>query len=101
MNEIIRHWRPTAHSSLPINRNLKLNTLLFADYWVILTNSEDELQHFVYNSQNIAKDFNMEISTEKTKIMAFQGKYPIHSKINMCNKIIEQFVLTHVKKKKM
>jgi hypothetical protein len=44
----------------------------------------------MYNLQNVAKDCNMEISTEKTKIMAFQGKYPIQSKIYIYNKIMEQ-----------
>jgi hypothetical protein len=32
----------------------------------------------------------VEISTEKTEIMAFQGIYPIYSKVILYNKIIEQ-----------
>jgi hypothetical protein len=39
--------------------------------------------------KNITKDFNMEITTEKTKIMADEVKYPIHSKIFIYNKITE------------
>jgi len=34
---------------------------------------EHELQNSVYNLQNTAMDFNMEISTVKTKVMAVQG----------------------------
>jgi hypothetical protein len=46
---------------MSINRNLKLGSFLFADYRVNLANSEDELQHTVYNLQNIAEDHNLEI----------------------------------------
>jgi hypothetical protein len=54
-----------------------------------LTNTEDELQLSVYDLQNIAKYFNVQTSTKKTKIMAFEGKYPIRRKIFMYNKITE------------
>jgi len=44
----------------------------------------------VYNSQNTAKDLNMDISVAKTKIVAFQGKDSICSKTGMYNKVTEQ-----------
>jgi hypothetical protein len=39
MIEIIRQWRPAFHSSVLINRNLKLDNLLYADDQVILADS--------------------------------------------------------------
>jgi hypothetical protein len=72
------------------HRNVDLDTLLFADNQIIQANSEDELQHPLHNLQNTAKEFNKEIATIKTKIMAFQGKDPIHSKICIYDKVTEQ-----------
>jgi hypothetical protein len=71
VNESIRQCRPTTYSSILISRN---------DH-IILANSEDKLQCSIYNLQNATKYFYIEISTKKTKIISFQGKYSIHSKI--------------------
>jgi hypothetical protein len=49
----------------PINRNLKLDTLLCADQQVILKTSVHKLQRSAYNLRKAAKDFNMKISTDK------------------------------------
>jgi hypothetical protein len=38
----------------------------------------------------IAKDFGMDMSTEKTKIMASQAKYPVRSSICVSDKNTEQ-----------
>jgi hypothetical protein len=35
-------------------------------------------------------NYNLEISINKPKVMAFKGKYPVGSKIMINNKIIEQ-----------
>ncbi|KAJ4448800.1 hypothetical protein ANN_00191, partial [Periplaneta americana] len=51
---------------------------------------EDYLQRLVYNFNQMAESFNMEISTDKSKVMAFLGKEPVRSKICISNKIIEQ-----------
>jgi hypothetical protein len=67
-----------------------LDTLLFADDQVIVAQNEDELQRAVNNLQVTASEFNMSISTEKTKIMAFAGKEPLRSKICVNGKILEQ-----------
>jgi hypothetical protein len=45
----------------------------------------------MYELQKLSNDYNFNISTTKTKVMASQGKYPIQSKIILNNKsIIEQ-----------
>jgi len=38
----------------------------------------------------INKDYNLKISTDKTKIMAFEGKYLVRSKIEIDGSILEQ-----------
>lgn len=90
MNRIIKEWKQTRHGYIQINRHLKLDSILFADDLVLLALSEDDLQRSIYNLQQVAATYNMEISTDKTKIMAFCGKYPIQSKICLDNKILER-----------
>jgi hypothetical protein len=67
-----------------------LDTLLFADDQVIVAQNEDELQRAVYNLQVTASEFNMSISAEETKIIAFALKEPVTSKICVNGKILEQ-----------
>jgi len=38
----------------------------------------------------MSKDYNLKISTDKTKIMAFKGKHLVHSKIEIDGSILEQ-----------
>ena len=63
------------HADIMLKRNLYLNTLLFADDKVITQDSEDKLQKSVYILKQMSKDYNLKISTDKTKIMDFKGKH--------------------------
>ena len=38
----------------------------------------------------MSQDYNLKISTEKTKIMAFKGKHLVHSKIEIEGSILEK-----------
>jgi hypothetical protein len=62
-------------------RNLYLNTSFFADEQVIIQDSEDKLQKSVYILNQLSKDYNLKISTDKTKIMTFKRKILVRSKI--------------------
>jgi len=64
--------------------------LLFADDQVIIQDSEDKLQKSVYILNQMSKDHNLKISTDKTKIMAFKGKRLVFSKIEIDRSILEQ-----------
>jgi hypothetical protein len=44
----------------------------------------------VYNLQLVATEFNLEVSTTETKIMAFQGKEHVRSKICIENTIFKR-----------
>jgi hypothetical protein len=91
MNAIIKEFRQKHHGYIAINRNLQLDAMIcFADDLVLLAASEDDLQHSLYNFKLVAEKYSMEISTEKTKIMAFCGKEPVPSKICLNNKILER-----------
>jgi hypothetical protein len=58
---------------------------------LIIQENEDTLQKSMYELQKLSNNYNYNISATKTKIMAFQGKYPNRSKIISNNKsIIEQ-----------
>jgi hypothetical protein len=68
---------------------------LFADEMLIIQENEDTLQKSMCELQKLSNSYNFNISTTKTKVnkvMAFQGKYPIRSKIILNNKSIIQQV---------
>ena len=62
----------------------------FADGQVIIQDSEDKLQKSVYLLNQMSKDYNLKISTDKTKITAFNGKHLVRSKIEIDRSILEQ-----------
>lgn len=61
-----------------------------ADNRFIIQDDENKLQHSVYNLYLTAKEYNMKLSTNLKKVMAFKGNEPVISKIVINNKIIEQ-----------
>jgi hypothetical protein len=46
-----------------------LNTILYADDWVLMLKSEDELHISAYHLNKIAKKYNSKISISKAKLM--------------------------------
>jgi hypothetical protein len=76
------------HLLIKLKRNIYLNTLLFADDQIIIHDSEDKLQKSVHLSNQMSKDYNLKISTDKTKIMAFKGKHLVRSKIEIDGSIL-------------
>jgi hypothetical protein len=62
---------------IQIQNNAKLNTLLYADDKIIISNLEDNLQRGVFILNNISKSFDMKIACSKSKIMAFLRQHPI------------------------
>jgi hypothetical protein len=73
-----------------LKRNLYFNTLLFVDDQVFIQDSEHKLQKFIYILNQLSRDYNLKISKDKTKIMAFKGKHLVHSKIEINGSILEQ-----------
>ena len=61
-------------AGIALKRNLNLNTLLFAVEQIIIHDTEDKLQKSVYILNQLSKDYNLKISTDKTTIMVFKGK---------------------------
>jgi hypothetical protein len=53
MDAIIKRWRGGNHGGISINRNMILDTLLFAEDQVLIASSEDELQQVIYNLQKM------------------------------------------------
>jgi predicted DNA-binding protein (UPF0278 family) len=69
---------------------LKLNTVLFTDDQVIIAENEENLQKAMHKLIKIIKEYNLTISTKKTKVMAFTGKHTVRSKIIIYDTLIEQ-----------
>jgi hypothetical protein len=65
--------------------------LLFADDMMIIQENGDTQQKCMCELQKLSNNYNFNVSTTETKVMAFQGKYSIRSKIILNNKsIIDQ-----------
>jgi hypothetical protein len=73
-----------------LKRNLYLNTLHFADDQSIIQDSKNKLQKSVYILNQLSKDYNLKIATDKTKTMAFKGKHLVLSKIEIDGSILEK-----------
>jgi hypothetical protein len=83
MDDLLRNWKQKADAGILFKRNQYLNTLFFADDQVVPQDPEDKLQKFVYILNQMSKNYNLKISTDKTKIIAFKGKHLVPSKIEI------------------
>ena len=89
IDDLLRNRKHKADAGILLKRNLYLNTLLFPDDQVVIQDSEDKLQKSVCMLNQMRKDYNLKISTDKTKIMAFKGKHTLLSKIEIDGSILE------------
>lgn len=90
IDNIVKKWKMDVNPGIEIGSDKALNVLLFADDLAIIERTEENLQRAVYRLVQIAREHNLEVSTMKSKVMAFHGKYPIRSKIIINEKPIEQ-----------
>jgi hypothetical protein len=88
-DEVVRKWRSQLKTNYFI-RDIPLNALLFADDQIVLADSEENLQRAVFSLNNIAKQYNLRISTKKTKALGFKGVEHLRAKIEITNQILEQ-----------
>ena len=74
---------------IKFSKNQQLSKLLFVDDQVTIADTEDNLQKAAHKLNQI-KEYGLTISVQKTKSMAFKGRYPVRTKIVTENKFIEQ-----------
>jgi len=72
IDDLLRNWKHKADVGIMLKRNVYLNTLLFADDQVIIQDSEGKLHKCVYILNQNCKDYNLKLSTGKTKIISFE-----------------------------
>lgn len=89
IDDVVKQWQKQLSNNFKIN-DKALNTILFADDQVILSNTEDDLQIAIFKLTQIANEYDMRISEQKTKVMAFEGTNHLRCKIVINGKIIEQ-----------
>jgi len=66
IDDLLRNWKHKADAGILLKGSLYLNTLPFADDQVVIQDSEDKLQKSVYILNQMRKDYNLKISTDKT-----------------------------------
>jgi hypothetical protein len=89
LNEIQGIWETEEIKGIQISRNKCLNTRIFADDLVLISHSEDEFKKSTRKLNKLINKYGMNISTEKTRTMAFLGPESIRSNIVIQNKIIQ------------
>lgn len=90
IDDIMKQWKMLTHKGLRLNNDTSINNLIFADDLVLLHYDEDLLQLAAHKLNEICKDYNLKISINKTKVMAFSGKNPLRAKIIIDDQMIEQ-----------
>ena len=90
IDDIIKLWKKKINVGFKINKNTLFNIILYADDIALVFEKEDDLQRGIYQLNMICKTFDMNISTQKTKVMAFSGKQHIRTKIVVNNQTLEQ-----------
>jgi hypothetical protein len=67
MDSTVRQWQNNLTNHFQINQNV-INTTLFADDQAIIPETEKDLQHALHKLNIICKEYNLKISTVKTKV---------------------------------
>jgi hypothetical protein len=75
---------------ITLSRSRKIYTICFAEDQVKIADPGDNLQLGVFTLQNIAKNFGMEISPEKSETMGLLGQDRVRCKIVVNNKCLQQ-----------
>jgi hypothetical protein len=65
--KVLRKWQSQLKTNYFIG-DMPLNALLFADDRIVLADSKENLQRAVFSLNNIAKEYNLRLSTKKTKL---------------------------------
>lgn len=86
---MIRVWKPEIKPGIKIGNNY-INNMLFADDQIIMQENEQDLQHSIHLLQKISKEYDLKISINKTKVMAWYGKHPMRIKIIVDDQPVEQ-----------
>jgi hypothetical protein len=75
---------------IKLNNRCTIATILFADDQILLAETENDLQRNLNHLNGILKEYNMKISTEKTKVVATPGRHTVRTKIVIDDEKIEQ-----------
>jgi hypothetical protein len=90
MTETIIHWNQTYSYRTEIHNDTVLNTLLFSDDQVLLSESEDDLQTALYILIKNIRQFGTKISPLKSTVMTFKVEVPVRSKNVIDTRVLEQ-----------
>ena len=96
IDDIIQSWRQDITSGIRLNQNTSLDILLYADDAVLIQEIEDELEYSLHHLNNICKQYDIQVSKEKTKIVAFLGKFLVRTKIVLERTVLEQFLSLNI-----
>ena len=86
----MKEWRKTNPEGINMGKQQEINTVLFADNQAALAETEDDLQTAIFQLTITSEAYDIKISSEKTKTMAFKGVGTVRSEVVINRNIIEQ-----------
>jgi hypothetical protein len=90
VNNIVQEFKTMIKKEIQLNNRKYINTILYADDQILMATSEDESQKMAYHLNLTAREYNMTLSSTKTKSIARWGNQIQRVKIVIKDKIIEQ-----------
>jgi beta-xylosidase len=71
---VIKEWTGGGTNEIQLENKSTIKTVLYADDQVVIAKPEDDLQIAAHQLSNIAKKYNLKISTSKTKSMGMKSE---------------------------
>lgn len=90
LDDIYRVWKNKVDRGVQLKGSFYINSILYADDKVVIQETENKLQMSIFILKNILEEYGLKMSAQKSKVMAFRGKYPVRSKIAIGNYNLEQ-----------
>jgi len=86
----IQELKIVIKKGIQLNNRKLVNTILYANYQILIATSEDDLQTMAYHLKLITRKYKMTISNIKTKSVAMWGNHIQRVKIVINDNTIEQ-----------
>jgi hypothetical protein len=89
INAALEEWKTLRPKRISLGNKMYIDSILFVDHKVLMAKSEDELQHNIMKSNQVLQSHDVNISIDKTKAIAMEGRQIRRVKIIINGNLIE------------